>query len=567
MAGRRQKGLPGRAGPGDSGRAGYTGGAGGVKGEGKSVKFQIPAAAATVAALSLAVSPVASAQTAAVKDAGSLYIQCDGQPNNMTTGESVARFLGAVTLLALFAPPPEAADASKRKFAAEGVTACTEILDGEKAEGNPRRRVPLILARAVHRIEAKDYEAAIADVTHARSEAAAASLTDDPYFNRSMGLSFNNVEAAALVRLGRVEDAMRVSLADAGKHRYSLMPLIGLETYADLAPLGSDSDLDRARALARLIPSATDGAAGRLEELSRFAESAAMRADLVAYQSTMKDKDGKTLPPSSLAVARAALAQALAGQWDAAAASAGSARGIDANRLGEGKPEAMDIRLQASEVLDLYEVLLLAHQGNADAARRKFTARARWLAPSFGAVMAANRLLYDGAAPADRTGQLAMPADALWAERASAKKAELLAKDSDNKTLFALIEPYVSAAAFEAQSKSVWRTDKSKLFLKANPEKIDPGTKIALLYGVRADVAFDAILLHAALDTRAQGKKGFVFSPVIDRFTAGLVRAGNPGEATMPASLFLDADAVIAALSPVIPDPVTLKARRAVKGK
>ncbi len=370
-------------------------------------------AAATAATLALALSATAQAQATAAKDDGSLYVQCDGQPNNMTAGETAARLLGAVTLLALFAPPPEAADASKRKFGAEGVSACTGVIEGEKAEGNPRRRVPLILARALHRIEAKDYDAAIADVTMARAEAQTAGLTADPYFKRSMGLSFGQVEAAALVRLDRVEDAMRVSLADTEQHRYSLMPLLGFKTYAELAPLGSAADLPRAQALARIIPGSVNDAAARLEELSRYEESAAMRTDLVAYQGSTKDKDGTLLPPSSLSVARAALAQALAGQWSTAAASAERARSIDTTRLSEGKPENMDVRLQATEVLDLYEVLLLAHQGDAAAARRKFTARARWLAPSFGAVLTANRLLYDAAPAADRTGQLAIPAAAL----------------------------------------------------------------------------------------------------------------------------------------------------------
>lgn len=531
------------------------------------MKNRISVVALGAAALALTIAPVASAQESAAKDAGSLYVQCDGFPNNMTTGEGIARLLGAVTLLGLFAPPPEAADASKRKFGAEGVTACTSILEGEKAEGNVRRRIPLILARALHRIEAKDYDAAIIDVTKARGEADAAALTADPYFNRSMGLSFDQVEAAALVRKGQVEDAMRVSLSDAPQHRFSLMPLLSLQTYANLAPLGSDGDIDRARALARLAPATNDAAAGRLEELSRFEESATLRGDLVAYQSSKKDKDGKALPPSSLAVARAALAQALAAQWDAAAASADRSRAIDKTLLGEGKPESNEIRLQASEVLDLYDVLLLARQGNSDGARRKFAARTQWLAPSFGAVMATNRLLYPGATDADRTGQLAKPAAQLWDERATSARAELLAKDSDNKTLFQLIEPYVSSAAFEGQSKQVWRTDKSSIFLKAKPEKLDPGTKIALFYGIPADVAFDAMLLHAALDAKAQGKKGFTFSPIIDRYMAGVVQAGNPGDTAMPASLFLDADAVVAALSPAIPDPITLKNRRAAKAK
>lgn len=522
-------------------------------------------AATAVATLSLAVSGAAWAQDTAAKDEGSLYLQCDGNPNNMTTGEGVARFLGAVTLLGLFAPPPEAADASKRKFGVEGVAACTNTLEGEKAEGNPRRRIPLILARALHRIEAKDYDAAIADVGKARDEAAAARLTDDPYFNRSMGLSFDQIEAAALVRLGRIGDAQRVSLTQAGKFRYSLIPLLSINTYSNLAPLGSDADIERAKFLSRIIPSATDTVAGRLEELSRFEESAQMRSDLVAYQSQVKDKEGKPLPPNSLSVARSALAHALAGQWDAAAAAADRSRSVDSGLLNEGKPEDMAIRLQATEVLDLYDVLLLAKNGNLDGARRKFTSRTRWLAPSFGAVMAANRLLYDSALPADRTGQLAMSADALWEERAESTRAELLAKDSDNKSLYALIKPYVLASAFEAQSKAAWRTDKSKIFLKPREEL--HGSKIAFVHGVTADVAFDTMMLHAALDAKAQGKKGFTFTPIVDKYLAGVVRAGNPGDPEMPDTLFIDANEVIAALSPAIPDPETLKIRRAMKAK
>ena len=529
------------------------------------------AAAAMAAMLVPAAARGAETPVDGAKAEGSLYVQCDGNPNNMTTGESVARLLSLAAVVGLLAPPPESADASKRKFGADGVAACSAIVDGDKAEGNAQRRVALILARALHRIEAKDYDAAIADVGQARAEAEAAKLTDDPYFNRSTGLSFDQVEAAALVRLGRVEEAQRVSLAAAGRFGHSLSPLLNLNNYAALAPIGDDADIDYTKAVARLFPGLIDGAAARLEELSRFDESANMRADLVAHHSVGKDKEGKPRLPSSLSVARATLAQALAGQWETAAASADRARSIDAARLADGKPEDMAIRLQASEVLDLYEVLLLATGGNLDGARRKFTARSRWLAPSFGAVMAANRLLYDGASPAERTGQLAMPASALWQERSDTTRAELLAGDSDNKSLFHLIKPRIPASAFEAQSRTVWRVDKSRIFLKpdkqADPDSADEGLKIAMLYGVAGNVALDAMMLHAALDARAQGKKGFTFTPVFNQYLAALVRAGDPGDAAMPDALFLDADAVIAALSPVIPDPATLKARRAVKSK
>jgi hypothetical protein len=78
------------------------------------MKTRIFAAAAMAAMLVPAVAPAAETQTETKKEEGSLYLQCDGNPNNMTAGESAARLLGAVTLLGLVAPPPESADASKR---------------------------------------------------------------------------------------------------------------------------------------------------------------------------------------------------------------------------------------------------------------------------------------------------------------------------------------------------------------------------------------------------------------------------------------------------------------------
>jgi hypothetical protein len=116
--------------------------------------------------------PVPGAPTDFQK-AGSLYLQCDGNPNNMSAGESIARLIALSAVIGLLAPPPETPDASKRKFGVAGVAACDGILSGEKAEGNPVRRIPLTLARALHRIEANDYVGAIADVTAARNEARA----------------------------------------------------------------------------------------------------------------------------------------------------------------------------------------------------------------------------------------------------------------------------------------------------------------------------------------------------------------------------------------------------------
>jgi hypothetical protein len=53
------------------------------------------------------------------------------------------------------------------------VEACTRLIDDpQKGEHNVIRRLPLILARAAHRIEAKDFSGAAADVGKARAEGA-----------------------------------------------------------------------------------------------------------------------------------------------------------------------------------------------------------------------------------------------------------------------------------------------------------------------------------------------------------------------------------------------------------
>ncbi len=54
--------------------------------------------------------------------------------------------------------------------------------------------------------------------------------------------------------------------------------------------------------------------------------------------------------------------------------------------------------------------------------------------------------------------------------------------------------------------------------------------------------------------------------PVFTReILAAWILTGNSGDPGLPATLFNNADEVIADLSPIIPDPVLLKARRAAK--
>ncbi|HEX8481484.1 MAG TPA: hypothetical protein VF650_06255 [Allosphingosinicella sp.] len=499
---------------------------------------------------------VAPAQVAhAQAKPGSAYVQCDGQPDNVSSGETAARLLGAVTLLGLFAPSPEAPDASKRKFGAEGVAACTSLLSGDKLESSAKRRLGLILGRAIHQIEAKNYEAAIADVALARREAEAAGLTADPYFVRSRGRAFDLVESAALARLGRAEEARQVSLRGAGALQYALFGLFSTPTYGTLTATPSEAEERLLEWRSRLAPAMAIPRADRLDLAGRFAESARIRDALAEYDSEHSPETN-----GSLILAQAAVAHALAGNAAVAAERAKAARANSEQRKAAGKPESDAV--QFIEALDLYSIVETANSGDLKAARRLFAARSQWASASLGSVMEVNRRLRQGAAAEELIGGLARDSAQLWKEHVDTNRAALASKDGDNRTLFALVPGLRSASAYEAMSKNVWRTDKSKLILKLKTDASK--SKMELMYLPFTDplVAMEAYVLHAALIARSRGHQGFVFTPILsDKIAGGAFRSGNRGDKGFPADLFIPAEDVIAKLGPVLPSPAAIAAR------
>lgn len=518
------------------------------------------AGAVALAAALIAAAPVEAWAQAKPEKPGSLHVQCDGQPNNVSAGETAARLIGAVTLLALFAPPPESPDASKRKFGADGVQVCSALIDGEKPETNAARRVTLILGRAIHRIEAKEYDAAIADTALARREAEAAGLMANPYYARSRGRAFDLVEAAALYRAGRVAEAREAAIRTTAQSRYAFLTLFGVPAYMLLERSDSPAEAQFLGWRSHIAGYSATLEADRLEEWGRFADAAKIREDLI-------DFDRRVAPDmrNTSWLAKAAVSQALAGNAALAAERAKEARANFEKRRAEGKPER-----DASEIvelLDLYGIIETAMAGDMKAARRLFAARSQWVAASFGSVVEVTRRLRQDATPDERIGGLARGADDLWKERAEASRAEVLAKDSDNKTLFQLI-PYADAARdYHNLSKRVWRTTKSQMVIQVrDPDKATLKMERMFVYGVDPSAVTEAYVLHAALLAKARGHQGFAIMPLI---SGGIVAAsfitGNAGDPGLQPAVFNNAEDAIRELSPLIPDPVTLKKLQAVK--
>lgn len=484
----------------------------------------------------------------------SLYVQCDGNPNNTTAGETAARLIGAVTLLALFAPPPEGADPSKRKFGAEGVDVCTQLIDGEKKENNAYRRINLILGRAIHKIEAKDYEGAVADAALARSEAETAGFMANPYYARSQARAFDLIPAAAHYRAGKTAEARDAALRNLEGSRYLAMPLISVPGYVLSDPTTSATELDLLSARSRLGWGSQLQAA-RLEEWGDFKQAAKVREAIV-------DFNARTMPDlrSSTTSATSAIALALAGDAELSDKRIAEARANFEKRRSEGNPEK-----DASEIIELFDlhgIIRQAQKGEVQAARRLFAARSQWVAASFGSVVEVTRRLRAGATPDELVGGLSRDPAAMWKDRLDTVRAEVTAKDSDNKTLFRLIPGVDSAAAYRGLSKQVWRTDKSRLVIAIKDDgKIKLKMERMFLYGADFDAVFPAYALHAALIAKSRGHQGFTILPIpTERIIFAAFITGNKGEPGLSDPLFADADEVITALSSVIPSPETIKA-------
>lgn len=481
------------------------------------------------------------------------YLKCDGQPNNMTAGESIGRLIGAVTLLGIFAPPAEGSNPGARLLGAEGVAACNRLIDSEgaAAETNPERRIPLIIARAIHQIEAADYGAALADVAKAREEAAAAGLTGNPLFERSTGRGIALIEAHARLRLGEIEAARTVALSGIAQQRHSIFGLFGYAPFAEFSQTRSaDEDLFNA-SFTRLFPAAAFSHAARLEETGDFAGAALLREDMIGLNDVLGAKDR-----ASLTFANAALAQGLAGNWDRSNELAELARTNMETRVREGNAE--NNSSVVVEVLDLQAIARAAHEGRMAEARRLFSGRSSWPGVTFGSLVEVSRRLRDGASEAELTGPLAMTPEGHWQRRRESEMASMLERDRDNRTLWRHLRTAPAESSYRAISRDVWRLDRSRLLLSENAEGWRP---LVMPSAGGAIAGLDGMVLHAALQARHLGKRGFVMLSSPSAPQVALVRFGEPGDRGISEFRFIDAAEAIAELGPLIPSPEVIRER------
>ncbi|MEP7222893.1 MAG: hypothetical protein ABI673_09545 [Novosphingobium sp.] len=161
----------------------------------------------------------------------------------------------------------------------------------------------------------------------ARAEAKAAGLMDNAYYRRSRALSFDQIEAAALVRMRRWDDAQNRSLANMALVKYSLPLMLQLQSYGRFVRTPLDADLSYQEHLAKLYPAFLIARTFHYHDLGKFADAARTAQDWVRFDESFRGrKDNRQSPWGR---ASAAVALALAGDWEAAARRAEDARALE----------------------------------------------------------------------------------------------------------------------------------------------------------------------------------------------------------------------------------------------
>lgn len=505
--------------------------------------------AAALAAGALLVQPVhAFAEDAKATSGPSAFVRCDGSPNKPSTLGTVARLVAITAVVGLLLPQREAADPKKRESGEAGIKACDEALGGAEQAKDGGRRIELIFGRAIHRMETKDWDGAIADIHSVSADQPELTATDA--YKYSLGLTAMNLEAMALVGKQDYAGAEALGLRMAEVAPYDLINQLRASAFVRL---GDDYSPGKERYYAQVVkiwPAALYERAAVLSKAGRFVDAAKDLEAAAALSDSMPKGRGY------VAQARAAIAYRLAGNAAEGDRLDALARQRADRDLAEGKTDAQ-IAAQ-SEAADFYAILSALDAGQAMRARTQFSARSRWnTLPSGFVAELARRLRQTGTPPEQANTPIPSPDEVYQAERARAA-AVIDDPGDDNADRFRTFREAFAPNAFTRFSTNVWRTDKSRYIDKTPNEKLDAETVNVMRDGTGVPAGY-AMLLHLALVAKARGANGFMMVPGQIYTYLHFARIGNADGKRIVAQAMFDPDKVIADLAPLIPQPVKAK--------
>lgn len=495
-----------------------------------------------------AAAPVAAAEE---NRSPSPFIQCDGQTGHVGAGESLLRLLAVTATAGLSETAMRRDNPAGRLSGAPGAEACDRALG---LDDNPLRRARLGFARTVHYLEAGQAEAA---VRSARDYPAQIGARGQEWgIARTIGSTAAALEADALLRAGRIEEAEDAALRAANAAGYEIVGLNRVVPYLFLTPRLTDAKRETLERISRLFP----------ERLINLANVQAWAGDHRAAAATFGafvESLRAALPPNAPRMpdylAMQAMLTALGGNLPEArrlaiAAQAELDAGVAAGLVNQSQ------RAIAEEQLALVQVIGHASEGRMAEARRLFSGRGEWLLSPRSAIVAVMARLQTGIEASERTGLLARdPAEIRREEFAN--YANQLRNQERIRGLYAWAAYQAQDSDYRGHARRAWHVDPRPTYLvRTNATNGWPeGSRFEALSGTANATGSladgEAVLLQAALIARSRGLTGFAVVPRRTHTTEMRVRFGNIGEPGFPAQATLDAGQVIAALAPHIPEP------------
>jgi hypothetical protein len=219
-----------------------------------------------------------SASGSAYADASSAqYRGCDGYGAASNDGDGMTEL---ATVLLIFSPPGYGNTARNTTSpGAAGIADCDAAL-ADLPVKHWMRKVSLLRARAMHRLDNNDTTGALADLDLA---VAAAKYADDPLYARSLGLGVTYVRAFALQKSGDVVGAKTLALNALAQRPFNRQSVVSaLMSMGVNAP---SSDIEKVEhILARLAPREIDQVFVRKLQNGQFQEAMALYPQLVPYR-------------------------------------------------------------------------------------------------------------------------------------------------------------------------------------------------------------------------------------------------------------------------------------------
>lgn len=498
-----------------------------------------------VIALLVSAGVIAAPATPAVPTAkASWAAMCDGELA-VAASDDVA----GPELVGNLAPLPLYRDAARyRKSGNDGAEACARAM---REATDPAYRAYLGLVRSVHLIEARDFEAALA----AAREVPQGALAQDRGFQRTIGSSARYLEAEALVRLGRVEEAEDAALDSALMAGMDVVASSRAILFARLTPRMTER---KRRFIARLA-GFNSAFLDDIAEIQAWAGDFAGAAESIAAMEAVMTVERQGNPAAFGAIT--ATYAMLAGDLPRANAEAGRSRAA-LERVGARiSPKT---RNAIERMLDFVAMGAALAAGRGDEAQAMFARRSDWVSDSTtyyrepdwlelrppAVIAMLRRFAGAGIAVSGVAGSpLALGPEGLAAETFRRRIAYIASPDRVSDILPS-IQLWATEAAYRRAAALAWQVGESPRFLRRE----GGAEAISTLPDLTGITANDALLLHAALIARSRNKRGFALSPW-RQIQGSTVRFGNPGDPGFPAQATLLADDVIAILAPLMPDP------------